>query len=105
VQLSRPQWRILGVVCATLLALALRPRYGPPDFRYTGSDPDRHVWNFGWPMSTCIVDALVRPQAFFSPTAYVYAAISCAVIFVCVGCCLVMLVVWPSVPQQAQKSK
>jgi hypothetical protein len=24
------------------------PRYGAPDFRYTGSDPAHSVWNFGF---------------------------------------------------------
>ena len=39
-----------------LLVAAVWPRYGAPDFRYTGSDPSRHVWNVGWPVAVVIHD-------------------------------------------------
>ena len=32
------------------------PRYGPPSFRYTGSNPATAVWNFGWPAAIFIRD-------------------------------------------------
>ncbi len=36
--------------------LAFFPRFGPPDFRYTGSDPSHAVWNLGWPLASMIHD-------------------------------------------------
>jgi hypothetical protein len=38
------------------LAMDFAPRHGPPDFRYTGSDPERIVWNIGWPCAWAIYD-------------------------------------------------
>jgi len=35
----------------------LLPRHGPPDFRYTGSDPAHEVWNLGWPVALAIYDS------------------------------------------------
>jgi hypothetical protein len=32
------------------------PHHGPPDFRYTGSDPAIAVWNLGWPLAWFIYD-------------------------------------------------
>ncbi len=54
--------RLLGIVVIGLYVLActvidLFPRYGPPDFRYTGSDPAFVVWNFGWPVALLIYDS------------------------------------------------
>lgn len=46
---------IAAVLGAWFLALAV-PNYGPPNFRYDGSDPDRYVWNFGFPFATAIYD-------------------------------------------------
>ncbi len=39
------------------LAADLFPTFGPPHFRYTGSDPAVHVWNLGWPVATAIYDS------------------------------------------------
>ena len=39
------------------LIVDLCPRYGRPDFRYTGSDPANAVWNIGWPVALFIYDA------------------------------------------------
>jgi hypothetical protein len=33
------------------------PRFGPPDFRYTGSDPAHHVFNLGWKLALFIYDS------------------------------------------------
>jgi hypothetical protein len=33
------------------------PRYGPPDFRYTGSDSAVYVWNLGWPLAEFMYDS------------------------------------------------
>ena len=45
---------ILYVVACIVLDLI--PNYGPPNFRYTGSDPSQNVWNFGWPLVSMIYD-------------------------------------------------
>lgn len=56
---SRWIWWTLGCVLylACCVVLDLFPRFGPPDFRYTGSDPAFHVWNLGWPLALAIYDA------------------------------------------------
>ncbi|QDU53895.1 hypothetical protein [Aeoliella mucimassa] len=41
---------------AICLAVDFIPHHGPPLFRYTGSDPEVHVWNIGWPLGTAIYD-------------------------------------------------
>ena len=56
-----------------MLLPALVPRYGAPDFRYTGSNPNQHVWNFGWPIATCTFDSATMPYWFIGPFAYVFA--------------------------------
>ena len=49
-----PIWlSIYGIICFVLLCF---PHHGPPNFRYTGSDPIFSVWNFGWPVATMIWD-------------------------------------------------
>lgn len=44
---------LLAIIC---LIVDVFPTYGSPHFRYTGSDPDRLVWNFGWPLAFFIYD-------------------------------------------------
>jgi hypothetical protein len=66
----------IGSWVLLLVALALWPRFRPPDFRYTGSDPARPVWNLGWPFVLAIYDATtgfhVGPVGFIAG----YAAVS-----------------------------
>ncbi len=46
-----------AILCvAACLAFDFFPSFGPPHFRYTGSDPATHVWNLGWPLVTAIYD-------------------------------------------------
>lgn len=40
------------------------PVYGSPFFRYTGSDPQNLVWNFGWPIAWFIYDEINPPYGF-----------------------------------------
>ena len=62
------------LVCFSVMALlALMPYHGAPHFRYTGSDPVHHVWNLGWPITTCVFDAANPPYFFAGPFAYVFA--------------------------------
>jgi hypothetical protein len=42
-------------VCGCLLVDFI-PHFCQPHFRYTGSDPDNHVWNIGWPLAIMIYD-------------------------------------------------
>ncbi|MBY0263395.1 MAG: hypothetical protein K2Q20_13690 [Phycisphaerales bacterium] len=44
------------IVAAVSFVLNCFPTHGPPEFRYTGADPARHVWNLGWPLATMIFD-------------------------------------------------
>lgn len=55
-QQQMPWRRVVGI---PILACALAdffPTYGPPWFRYTGSDPAIEVWNLGWPLVLMIYD-------------------------------------------------
>src|SRR5438105_10669701 len=53
------RWRLLvaGYIIACGLVDGL-PSYGPPFFRYTGSDPSLRVWNLGWPLALGIFDPM-----------------------------------------------
>jgi hypothetical protein len=68
----RPPRRVLwfatiGLYFVACLAMDLLPRHGPPDFRYTGSDPAVAVWNLGWPLAEFIYDP--RTGLHIGPTA------------------------------------
>jgi len=74
---ARKRWKILtAVFVIACLVMDFFPRYGVPDFRYTGSDPLYAVWNLGWPFALTIYDSrngfhagplvfLVAPFQFF----------------------------------------
>jgi hypothetical protein len=47
---------ILILSIAACLVVDSFPHFGPPQFRYTGSDPNTHIWNLGWPLATAIYD-------------------------------------------------
>lgn len=70
--LTRTQSLILLATIVVFLAVGFLPTFGPPRFRYTGSDPVHHVWNLGWPVATCIVDADTAPYFFIGPFAYLW---------------------------------
>ncbi|HZN68373.1 MAG TPA: hypothetical protein VFB66_24010 [Tepidisphaeraceae bacterium] len=55
--MKRRLLKLLTALSLPLCVAAAWPRHGPPDFRYTGSDPAAHVWNFGWPVALVIYDA------------------------------------------------
>ncbi|QDT51133.1 hypothetical protein Pan258_52160 [Symmachiella dynata] len=73
-RLTRGQKIILLSVGFAILLISVFPTFGPPNFRYTGSDPNRFVWNLGWPLATCIYDADAPPFFFVGP----FAAYVCA---------------------------
>ena len=62
----------LMALAVWFMILSLLPHWGAPFFRYTGCDPDHHVWNLGWPMATCIYDSANSPYFFVGPLAYIY---------------------------------
>src|SRR5688500_8656597 len=63
------RWKLIaGVFVLACLLTDLFPRYGPPAFRYTGSDPRQAVWNLGWPLPLAIYDA--RSGFHVGPVAY-----------------------------------
>jgi hypothetical protein len=70
---TRNQILALTVLAVVFVLLAFMPHWGPPHFRYTGSDPGHHVWNLGWPLATCIYDSVHSPHLFAGPFAYAYA--------------------------------
>jgi hypothetical protein len=55
--------KLRGAYIVTGLAVAFFPTHTNPAFRYTGADPDRLVWNFGWPFATMIYDSIHGIQA------------------------------------------
>src|SRR5689334_23309185 len=65
----------LVIACAVM---DLFPRHGPPDFRYTGSDPAHVIWNLGWPVALVIYD----PQSgiHFGPFLYVVIPVQIVVL-------------------------
>jgi hypothetical protein len=70
--LTRTQSLILLATIVVFLAVGFLPTFGPPHFRYTGSVPDHHVWNLGWPLATCILDTDTKPYFFVGPFAYLW---------------------------------
>lgn len=49
--------RLVGVAYVLFCAVVdFVPNHGPPNFRYTGSDPSYPVWNTGWPLASFIYD-------------------------------------------------
>jgi hypothetical protein len=69
---TRTKVAVASYVLACLL-LDVLPRFGPPEFRYTGSDPTVPVWNLGWPLALTIYDARsglhVGPDVYLVPLA------------------------------------
>jgi hypothetical protein len=73
------RFRAVGILLiGACLLVDFFPRFGPPDFRYTGSDPATHVWNLGWPLATAIYDQ--RSGMHVGPLAYVLVPIEIVVL-------------------------
>ncbi len=69
---------VFGVLLVAALLIDFFPTFGPPQFRYTGSDPNTHVWNLGWPLATTVYDQRWGLHA--SPFAYVLFPIEVVVL-------------------------
>ena len=80
----------VGVYAFACLLMDLFPRHGPPDFRYTGSDPAIAVWNLGWPLAEFIYDPLSGLHV--GPTAVPVVILQVFVLVFCV--CIVAFVIW-----------
>jgi len=78
----RRTWVVLFVIVLVCLVMDLVPRQGPPDFRYTGSDPERTVTNIGWPLGLFIYDGDVSPHWFGGPFAYIIPPVQMVVALV-----------------------
>ncbi len=83
-------WTAAACYIAACLVLDLFPQYGPPHFRYTGSDPDVPVWNLGWPLAEFIYDPRHGLQV--GPGAPLLIAAQCGVFVFCVA--LVVVANW-----------
>jgi hypothetical protein len=72
--------RSKSIVAAVLgfALIDLFPRHGPPNFRYTGSDPAHEVWNLGWPMALAIYD----PQSGIHLGPFLYVVVPLQVLFI-----------------------
>lgn len=74
---------------AVCLAIDLLPRYGPPEFRYTGSDPTTMVWNLGWPLALAIYDPRsglhMGPCVYLVPPAQLLILVVARVLVAAVG--------------------
>lgn len=83
---SHRSFTILSALSLLLCVAVLWPRYGPPEFRYTGSDPQHHVWNLAVPAAVFIYDPLsgfhVGPLLSLVLFAYVFAL---ALFYIVVG--------------------
>jgi len=64
------------IACAVI---DLFPRYGPPDFRYTGSDPAHEIWNLGWPVALAIYDS--QSGIHFGPFLYAIVPVQVVLAF------------------------
>ncbi|QDV75694.1 hypothetical protein [Botrimarina mediterranea] len=65
--LTKRQFFFHGLHLLLLVIATVWPTWGPPQFRYTGSNPDRPVWNFGYPVSAFIFDEEVLPAWHMGP--------------------------------------
>ena len=50
--------RLVIYAAIVFLIVDFLPEIRPPDFRYNGSDPERPVYNIGWPVALVIYDPL-----------------------------------------------
>ncbi|HEY1052430.1 MAG TPA: hypothetical protein VGE39_21820 [Prosthecobacter sp.] len=64
---SKPLALFLALLLLIFAVIDFFPTYGPPFFRYTGSDPNHHVWNFGLPFAWTIYDKDTAPFWITSP--------------------------------------
>ena len=75
---------LLLAYVALCLVVDLFPYFGPPAFRYTGSDPAVFVWNFGWPFTTFIYDS--RSGVHVGPGAYLLVAAQVGLLVLVLAC-------------------
>jgi hypothetical protein len=74
--LLRKRWKTIASLFVVLCLLTdFFPYHGPPQFRYTGSNPSFAVWNFGWPLATAIYDS--RNGFHIGPIAYLILPLQC----------------------------
>ena len=69
---SKRHLRFLVLLILIFGIIDFYPYYGPPFFRYTGADPNHHVWNFGWPLTWTIYDNDTPPYWITSPPQVYY---------------------------------
>lgn len=65
---SKTQAVFLALLLLMFAVIDFFPAYGAPAFRYTGADPNHHVWNLGWPFPWAIYDKETPPFWFILST-------------------------------------
>jgi hypothetical protein len=98
---SRKKRRFFLIVVLIFLLMDFVPYPASPNFRYTGSDPNRTVINLGFPLASLIYDSNVSPHFFVGPTAYFLFAIQLVFLaFLAVF----LLLIWPALTEPVDKN-
>ena len=71
---------IFIIAVLVVLLIDFVPYPASPNFRYSGSDPNRTVMNFGFPLASFIYDSEAPPHIFIFDFFYLEILIQCAVL-------------------------
>lgn len=77
-------WMVVITMICGFLVVDFFPRSGPPDFRYTRSDPDSAVLNLGYPIAQFIYDERLPEPLVFGPLAALLVTAQLFVVIVAV---------------------
>ena len=92
--------RIFWLVVLIFLVIDFVPYPGSPNFRYTGSDPERTVLNFGFPVASMIYDCEVEPAFILGPVPFFRFAAQLALLGLLA---VVLLLLWPAPAEPRDK--
>jgi hypothetical protein len=85
-------WFLIYILFCLLIDLL--PNFGSPNFRYTGSNPTVHVWNFGWPFASFLYDA--ESGLHVSPVGVLVVIVQLFVLAVLTAIMAVIRKMWPN---------
>jgi hypothetical protein len=92
---KRLRWLLIHL--SFFVLVDFMPSFGPPFFRYTGSNPCKHVWNFGWPFAFIIYDHESGFHSLFNIKGYI--ALALAQLFVLAVWTVIVAIIlerWPN---------